>query len=469
MGLAAPSDLMLDVSRWQFAFTIAFHMTFPAITVGLSVFLAATYAMFMRTHKPIYLQIFRFWKKIFAVGFALGVVAGTVITFEFGLNWGPFAAATGPILGPIIGMEVVTAFFLEAGFVGVMLYGDGRVKERTMLICCSLVALGTILSTTWILSANSWMQTPAGYRFEDGQFVPENWWQVIFNPSFAWRFPHMLLAVLIAAALLIAGVAAYYLVRGRAREFARRTFSVALGVLALLLPIQLFVGDNIALQYIVPHQLPKLEALEGNWDSTNTGYQLLVIPDQDGQQNLWELSVPWFGSAIGAKDLSGNTPVPGLAMTPPEDQPNMTASFYGFRAMFYGSMLIFIVAFGSVVLRLRRRLYRATWFHKLVMWLTPVGVIAIIGGWVTAEAGRQPWVVYGQMRTEDGVSQLSEGAVIGSFVGFLLIYLTLFAVWLWYVIRQVKRGPEDVSVDEIDPDPDPVRGSVAEPSTPVTP
>ncbi|GAA1482705.1 cytochrome ubiquinol oxidase subunit I [Gordonia sinesedis] len=435
------SPAMVDLSRWQFAITIAFHMTFPAVTVGLSVFLAAVYGTYMRTRNPVYLQIFRFWKRIFAVGFALGVVAGTVITFEFGLNWGPFASATGPILGPIIGMEVVTAFFLEAGFIGVMLYGDGRVRERTMFVCCCLVALGTLLSTTWILAANSWMQTPSGYRVVDGQFQPVDWWQVIFSPSFAWRFPHMLLAVLIAASLFVAGVAAYYLRTKRVEGFARTTFSLALGVLAMLIPIQLWLGDTLAGEYVVPYQPDKLAALEGFWEEGNTGYNLFVVPNQDAQRNDAMITVPWLGSAI-AKDLSGNTPTPGLAAVPQDMQPNMYASFYGFRAMFYGSALIFAVALIGVFLRLRRKLFRTRWFQTFVLWATPIGVIAIIGGWVTAESGRQPWVVYGQLRTADGVSHLSTGTVVASFVAFLVTYLILLGVWIGYVVRTVRIGPE---------------------------
>lgn len=254
--------MMVDLSRWQFALTIIFHMTFPAMTVGLAVFLAVVYGLHVRTRKPVYLQIFRFWKRIFAVGFALGVVAGTVMTFEFGLNWGPFAHATGPILGPIIGMEVATAFFVEAGFIGIMLYGDGRVSERVMLASTIIVAFGTVSSTTWILAANSWMQTPAGFAVVNGQFVPTDWVAAIINPAFVWRFPHMLLAVLISASWLVAGIAAYYLLRGRAAVFARRTFSIALGAIFVFLPIQLALGDYVASDVVARYQLPKLEALE---------------------------------------------------------------------------------------------------------------------------------------------------------------------------------------------------------------
>jgi cytochrome d ubiquinol oxidase subunit I len=435
-----PSSTLLLLSRWQFALTVAFHMLFPAVTVGLAIFLVLVYGLYLRTGDRVYLQIFRFWKKIFAVGFALGVVAGTVITFEFGLNWGPYAAATGPILGPIIGMEVVTAFFVEAGFIGIMLYGDGRVSPRVMFTACCLVALGALLSTTWILSANSWMQTPAGYRLVAGQFQPADWVHAILNPSFVWRFPHMLLAVLISTAWMIGGICAYYLLKGRHDAFARRGLSLALGVAALLVPVQFYLGDAVAF-FDITHQPPKVEALEGNWGSTNTGYNLIVVPDLARHRNLVQISVPKLGSVFG-KDLSGHTAVPGLSQTAPADQPNMWAVFYGFRAMFYAGLVMFAAALTGVVLRLRRRLYIARWFHRAMVWLTPIGAIAIIGGWVTAETGRQPFVVYGLLRTDQAVSHLAPASLIGSLTAFVVVYLALYTSWVVYVVRTVRRGPD---------------------------
>jgi cytochrome d ubiquinol oxidase subunit I len=437
---------MLELSRWQFAFTIIFHMTFPAITVGLAVFLAFVYGLYLRTHKPVYLQIYRFWKRIFAVGFALGVVAGAVITFELGLNWGPFANATGPVIAPIIGMEVVTAFFLEAGFIGVMLYGDGRVKERTIFVSTCLVALGTLLSTTWIMSANSWMQTPSGFTIVDGQFQPTSWREVIFSPSVVWRYPHMLVAVLISTAMLVGGIAAYYLIKRRVQDFARRTLSLSLGVLALLLPLQLDLGDHTT-AYVIKYQPAKLEAFEGNWTSTNTGYNVLAIPDMDQQRNKLLITVPKLGSYF-AKDLSGNTPTPGLLLTAKADRPNMAYVFWGFRVMFYASLLMFAAALMGVVLRLRRKLYSARWFHKLLVWLTPVGVLAIIGGWVVAETGRQPFVVYGHLRTSDAVSHLPSASLVFSLAGFVCIYLALLTTWIVYLVRSVRRGPELADVSD---------------------
>ncbi|MCU1551833.1 MAG: cytochrome bd ubiquinol oxidase, subunit [Glaciihabitans sp.] len=432
---------LIDLSRWQFALTVCFHMTFPAITVGMSVFLCVIYAMYWRTHKPVFLQMFRFWRRIFAVGFALGVVAGAVITFQMGLNWGVFGAKTGPIIGPIIGMEVVTAFFVEAGFIGIMLYGDGRVRHITMFASTVMVAIGTILSSTWILAANSWMQTPEGYALKNGQYVPTDWAAAIFTPAFAWRFPHMLLAVLISGSIFIAGISAYYLVKNRARGFARRSLSIALGVAALLLPVQLLVGDGVAGYVDVPFQLSKLEAIEGNWQNGNTGWVYFAIPDQTAARNIVQLSIPWLGSAI-SKDPTGKTATPGLDNTPKADRPDMAATFWGFRAMFYSSLFMFATAFLGVVLRLRGRLWESRRFHKFVLWTTPVGILAILGGWVTSEAGRQPWVVFGLLRTSDAVSNLAPGSVVFSVIGFSLLYLVLLVAYIVYIVHTVRIGPE---------------------------
>ncbi|MCU1598034.1 MAG: cytochrome bd ubiquinol oxidase subunit [Actinomycetota bacterium] len=432
---------LIDLSRWQFALTVVFHMTFPSITVGMSVFLSVIYAMYWHTQKPVYLQMFRFWRRIFAVGFALGVVAGAVITFQMGLNWGVFGAKTGPIIGPIIGMEVVTAFFVEAGFIGILLYGDGRVRHITMFASTVMVAIGTILSSTWILAANSWMQTPEGYAVKNGQYVPTNWAAAIFTPAFAWRFPHMLLAVLISGAIFIAGIAAYYLVKNRAHGVARRSLSIALGVVALLLPVQLLVGDGVAGNVDIPYQMSKLEAIEGNWQNGNTGWMIFDIPDQAAAKNIFSISIPWLGSAI-SKDPTGKTATPGLDNTPAADRPDMAATFWGFRAMFFSSLFMFATAFIGVVLRLRNRLWESKRFHKYVLWTTPMGIFAIIGGWVTSEAGRQPWVVFGLLRTSAAVSKLAPGTVLFSVIGFSLIYLILLGSYIAYIVHTVKIGPE---------------------------
>jgi cytochrome d ubiquinol oxidase subunit I len=358
-----------------------------------------------------------------------------------GLNWGVFGAKTGPIIGPIIGMEVVTAFFVEAGFIGIMLYGDGRVRHITMFAATVMVTIGTILSSTWILAANSWMQTPEGYAVKNGQYVPTDWAAAIFTPAFAWRYPHMIVAVLISASIFIAGISAYYLIKNRSRGFARRSLSIALGVAALLLPVQLLIGDGLAGNVDVPYQPSKLEALEGNWQNGNTGWVIFAIPDQAEARNIVQISVPWLGSAI-AKDPTGKTATPGLDNTPVNDRPDMAATFWGFRAMFFASLFMFATVFLSVVLRLRGKLWESRRFHKYVLWTTPVGIIAILGGWVTSEAGRQPWVVFGLLRTSAAVSKLAPDAVVFSVIGFSLIYLLLLVAYIAYIVHTVKIGPE---------------------------
>jgi cytochrome d ubiquinol oxidase subunit I len=309
-----------------------------------------------------------------------------------------------------------------------------------MFAATVMVSLGTVLSSTWIIAANSWLQTPSGFAFRHGRFEPVDWTHIIFNPSFVWRWPHMLAAVMISAAFFVAGIGAHYLVKGRAKAFARRSVSIALGVAAILLPLQLFLGDHVAGAEL-PRQLSKLEALEGNWASTNTGYVIFAIPDQQARRNIAELSVPCLGSAI-AKDLTCTTPTPGLDLTPKADRPDMAAVFWGFRAMFYAALLMFGTVFYATVLRLRRKLWTARRFHRFLTWSTPVGIIAILGGWVTAESGRQPWLVFGHLRTSAAVSRLAPGELLFSVLGFSLLYLVMLGAYVAYIVRTMRTGPE---------------------------
>jgi cytochrome d ubiquinol oxidase subunit I len=438
---------LLDLSRWQWALTAAFHITFPALTVGTSVFLVVCYAMYMRTDDEVWLRMFRFWRRIFGIGFALGVVSGIVLTFEFGLNWGRFAHDVGPIVGVIIAMEVVTAFFLEAGFLGLLVYGEGRIGKRMMLFATCMVTLGTTLSVTWILVANSWMQTPDGYKVVDGQFQPVNWLHVIFNPSFGIRFVHMLVGALTAAAWFIAGVSAWYLLKRRHLPIARRGVSVTLGVLALLVPVQMFIGDHVAGDYVFKYKPPQGLAMEGNWNSGNTGENFFVIPNQGAAKNEWQVTVPWLGSAI-SKDWSGHTAIPGLKQVPEQLRPPMLPAFYGFHLMWWSSVVMLAVAMIGIALRLRGRLYSARWFHKLVVVMVPSGVVATWAGWVLAETGRQPWLVYGKLLTADAVSPLKPAAVLTTLIGFVLIYLALLGTYVWYVARVVREGPGEEPLAE---------------------
>ena len=442
------SQTFIDLSRWQFATTAAFHMTFPALSVGLAIFLAICYGLYYKTDNPLYLQMFRFWRSIFAIGFALGIVSGIVLTFELGLNWGTYARAVGPILGPMICMEALTAFFLEAGFFGILVWGEGRVSKRVTMVSVCMVALGALLSTAWILDANSWMQTPSGYREVNGQFQPTNWYDAIFNPAFNWRFPHMVLAVLVAAAWFIAAIGAYYLLRRRALPLARKTLSIGLLAAAILLPIQLNVGDNMATYMTAVYQPDKLIAAEGNFSNGNTGWNWFVIPDQAQQRNYVQLSIPYAESVFDYHNFSGDQSTPGLKTIPQNLQPTVAPVFWGFRVMIYGAWGMFAVAFIGVILRLRRRLYTERWFLRLVLWMLPVGVLATIGGWVVSESGRQPWLVYGKLLVNNSASSLSTGELIASLAAFWVVYLTLITVWIRQVAREVRRGPDPLPGQE---------------------
>jgi cytochrome d ubiquinol oxidase subunit I len=462
------SQTFIDLSRWQFATTAAFHMTFPALSVGLAIFLVICYGAYYRTGNPLYLQMFRFWRKIFALGFALGIVAGIVLTFELGLNWGNYARAVGPILGPIICLEALTAFFLEAGFIGILLYGEGRVSQRVTMVATCLVALGALLSTAWILSANSWMQTPAGYREVNGQFQPTSWFDAIFNPAFDWRFPHMVLAVLVSSSWFIAAIGAYYLLRHRALPFARKTLSISLVAAAVLLPVQLYVGDSTATYMTELHQPDKLIAAEGNFTNGNTGWNLFAIPDQAQQRNYVQISLPHAESVFVFHNFSGDESVPGLKTIPQNLQPTVAPVFWGFRLMIYGAWAMFSVAFIGVIMRLRRRLYTERWFLRLVLWMLPVGVTATIAGWVLSESGRQPWLVYGKLLVNNSASSLSTGELIASLAAFWIVYLGLITAWVHQIVREVRRGPDALPGLEGGPGTADPAGALAGTGQPVT-
>ena len=438
------TQTFIDLSRWQFATTAAFHMTFPALSVGLAIFLCICYGAYCKTGNPLYLQMFRFWRRIFAIGFALGIVAGIVLTFELGLNWGIYARAVGPILGPMICMEALTAFFLEAGFFGLLVWGEGRISKRVTMVATCMVALGALLSTAWILDANSWMQTPAGYREVNGQFQPTNWYHTIFNPAFNYRFPHMVLAVLIAAAWFIAAIGAYYLLRHRALPLARKTLSIALLAAAILLPIQLNMGDSVATYMTGVYQPDKLIAAEGNFNNGNTGWNLFTIPDQAQQRNYVQISLPNAESVFDFHNFSGNESVPGIKTIPQDLQPTVAPVFWGFHIMIYGAWAMLAVAFTGVIMRLRRRLYTEPWFLRLVLWMLPVGVITTIAGWVVSESGRQPWLVYGKLLVNQSASSLSTGELIASLAAFWIIYLALFSAWVRQIVRQLRAGPGEL-------------------------
>jgi len=431
----------LTLSRIQFGFTITFHIIFPAMSIGLAGFLVLTEGLWLRTRDPLYLRIYRFWQTLFAMGFGVGVVTGIVLSFQFGTNFARFAQMAGPVIGPMIGLEVLSSFFLEAGFLGIMLFGMGRVGPRLHFFATCMVALGTMISSTWILSANSWMQTPDGFALVDGRFVATDWWRVVFNPSFLVRLPHMLLAAWITGAFLVSGVAAYYLLRGRHLDFARRTFSIGLGLASVLIAVQLFLGDIVA-STMAAHQPSKFNAIEGHWEQTPSApYLLFITPDQAGQRNRAEFGIPWLGSVLITHSFTGT--VNGLKQTPVAEQPPMAPVFYGFRLMFLLGLTMFAAACIHVWLRLRGRLFTTRWFQRFVLLLTPAGFLATIGGWYTAEMGRQPYVVYGQLRTADALSPVAPQAVLTSLTLFVLAYTVFGASFLYLVLRVIRRGPAD--------------------------
>jgi len=429
------------LSRVQFAFTVSFHIIFPTMSIGLALFLAIMEGQWLRTGDPLYLVIYKFWLRIFAMAFGVGVVTGIVLSFEFGTNFATFAQKAGPVIGPLIGFEVLTAFFLEAGFLGIMLFGVHRVGPRLHFVATCLVATGTIISASWILSANSWMQTPAGVTVQAGQFELTEWTKVIFNPSYPFRLPHMLIAAYLTGSFLIAGVGAYYLRQGRHLAFARKTMSFGLGFATVLIAGQVFLGDIVA-GIVAKYQPAKLQAIEGNWDDAQrASYQLIIVPDSANERNHYELGVPLLGSLLVTHSIEGV--VPGLKRTPVHDRPPIGPVFYAFRLMFLIGTGMFIIVCVAMWLKVRGRLYTSRRFHSLLVWMSPAGLLATLGGWHTAEIGRQPYVIYGHLRTADALSPIAPGAVLSTLLILGGVYALFLTGFLVLALRAIRRGPSD--------------------------
>jgi cytochrome d ubiquinol oxidase subunit I len=427
------------LARLQFAFTVAFHILFPAFTIGLASYLAVLEGLWLRTRRPVYLDLFKYWVRIFALVFGMGVVSGVVMSYQFGTNWGPFADATGPVLGPLLGYEVLTAFFLEAGFLGIMLFGMKRVGEKLHFAATCIVAIGTLISAFWILSANSWMQTPAGHTIVDGRYMPDDWLAIIFNPSFPFRFAHMVLAAYLATAFAVGAVGAFHLLRDRASVPARTMFSMAMWMAVLVAPLQLFVGDQHGLNTL-EHQPAKVAAMEGHWE-TQAGAPLILFgwPDMAAEKTLYAIEIPKLGSLILTHDFNGT--VPGLKDWPADERPNATWVFWSFRLMVGLGLLMILTGLIGLAYRRGGRLYEKPWFHRMAMAMGPSGFLAILAGWVTTEVGRQPWVVYGLMRTVDGRSPIAAPAVGASLAAFVVVYFAVFGVGIWYMLRMMAQTP----------------------------
>lgn len=432
----------LLLSRLQFAFTIGYHILWPAFTIGLAWFIVVLNALWLRTHDPAYRHLVRFWTKVFALAFGMGVVTGVVISYEIGLNWSGYARATADAIGPLFVLEVLTAFFLEAGFIGVMLYGEQKVGEKLHFVACVIVATGTVISAFWIIAANSWMQTPTAFiTTADGRFVATDFWGVVFNPSMPYRLAHMLTASFITGGFVVTGVSAFWLWRGRPADqsAARKAFSVCLWLMAVLVPAQMLIGDQHGLN-TRKYQPMKLAAIEARWETgRGVPINLIAWPDQKGEKNDYAIEIPVLGSLILTHSLDGE--VKGLKEVPPSERPPVVPVFFAFRIMVGCGMLLLCVAMFSLVLRWKRRLFTTRWYQIACMGCIPLGFIATLAGWTVTEVGRQPYVVYGHLRTADAVSPIVGGAVAGSIIVAFLLYNLLLLGFFWYAGRLAWRGP----------------------------
>jgi cytochrome d ubiquinol oxidase subunit I len=430
------------LARTQFAFTVSFHIIFPTISIGLALFLAIVEGLWLKTKDELYLQIYRFWLSIFAMGFGVGVVTGIVLSFEFGLGFARFGQMAGPAIGPMIALEVLTSFFLEAGFLGIMLFGLHRVGPKLHFLATCMVALGTVLSASWILSANSWMQTPDGVVMQNGHIIVTDWWKVIINPSWPYRLPHMLVAAYLTGSFIVAGIGAWYLLRGEHEAFGRRTVSMGMAFATVLIAGQVFIGD-LLYGTMLKHQPAKMQAAEGFWSKQSESpapYYWFVVPDQAAQRNRFALGIPYLGSIWLTHSLTGR--VEGLKNTPPALQPSMGIVFYGFRVMYGLAIIMFSLAVTSLWLRWQGRLFTTRWFLRALVIMTPSGIVATLGGWYLAETGRQPWVIYGFLRTADAMSPVPADVLLSTLIAFVCVYALFMTGFLVFSARVIRRGPK---------------------------
>jgi len=439
----ALADLMeIDavlLARLQFAFTISFHIIFPSFTIGLAAFIATLLVRWRMTGQEHLHRLARFWTKIFAVSFAMGVVSGIVMSYEFGTNWSNFSVVVGNVLGPLLNYEVLTAFFLEATFLGIMLFGWNRVPPGLHVLAAILVAVGTSLSAFWILSANSWMQTPAGHEIRDGIAYPVDWITVIFNPSFPYRFAHMFTAAYLTTSLVVLAVGARYLVANRFPEDAKTMLRMGLGMVAILTPLQMYIGDAHGLNTL-KYQPEKVAAIEAHWDGDKPGALVLfALPNEKEERNDFEISIPDGASWILTHTADGL--FPGLKQFPPDDRPPVTPVFFAFRIMVGMGVLMLIVGWVGAWLWARGRLFTTSWYLKITQHAWPLGFIAILAGWYTTEIGRQPWVAYGILRTADAASPVPGSAVLTTLVLFVLVYTCVFGIGIYYINRLINHGP----------------------------
>jgi len=431
---------VLSLARIQFAFTVSFHIIFPALSIGLSSFIASLEGLWLKTGRQVYRDLCLYWSKIFAVAFGMGVVSGIVMSYEFGTNWAGFSSFAGGVTGPLLDYEVMTAFFLEAGFLGIMLFGWNRVGRVAHFGATALVAIGTIISMFWILASNSWMQTPQGFAIVNNRVVPVDWWKIVFNPSFPYRLAHMGLAAFIVAALVVAATGAWHLLRGRRDPAVRTMFSMALWLLLALAPLQILVGDAQGLN-TRRYQPIKIAAIEGLWETERggTALNLFGIPDMAAETTRYRVAIPHLGSLILTHSWDGA--IVGMKSVPPADRPNSTLIFWTFRIMAGLGMLMALMAIAGFVLRRRDRLFNSQLFQRFVLVMGPSGFISLLAGWITTEAGRQPWVVYGVMRTSQALSPITAQQVGVSLFAFVVVYSLVFGTGIYYMIKLACTGP----------------------------
>ncbi len=457
------------LARIQFAFTVAFHFIFPAFSIGLASYLAVLNGLYLKTRDEKFLRLFNYWIKIFAIGFAMGVVSGITMSYQFGTNWSVFSDVAGPVIGPLMAYEVLTAFFLEAGFLGIMLFGRDRVGKKLHMFATVMVAFGTALSATWILSVNSWMHTPAGYTIaENGQFVPTNWLEVIFNPSFPYRLAHTLTAAYLTTAFIIGGVGAWHLLRGHGENPGVRTmFSMAMWMAAIVAPIQVVLGDMHGLNTL-EHQPAKVMAMEGHYESHPNGAPLYLfgLPDDENQELDYAIGIPKLSSFILKHEW--NAPLDGLDTIPDDEQPPVAIVFWSFRIMIALGLGMVGIGVFSLWARYRKTLYTNKWLHRSALVMAPSGLVAVIAGWITTEVGRQPYTVYGALRTSDSIAPVAAPAVATSLLLFVVIYFAVFGAGVFYILRLMNKPPQ-ISDDDSHEEEGPIRTSGVTPAIQIDP
>jgi cytochrome d ubiquinol oxidase subunit I len=431
------------LARAQFAFTVSFHFVFPAFSIGLASYLVVLEGLWLKTGKDLYVDLFRYWLKIFAIAFGMGVVSGIVMSYQFGTNWSVFSDKTGPVIGPLMAYEVLTAFFLEAGFLGVMLFGISKVGRGLHFFATCMVALGTLISATWIISANSWMQTPVGFALNArGQFVPaESWLPIIFNPSFPFRLVHTVIAAYLTTSLVVGAVGAWHLLRDFTNPHARKMFSMAMWMAALVAPIQILAGDAHGLNTL-EHQPAKVLAMEGDYDASPNGAPLILfgLPSNKDAKVQYKVAIPNLGSLILKHDPTA--PLPGLEDFPRDRWPPTPIVFWSFRIMVGLGFAMLGLGVWSLLARARRRLYESPWLHRATVLMGPAGFVAVIAGWVTTEVGRQPYTVYGQLLTSQSHSPLAAPAVAASLLAFVVVYFMVFGAGILYLLRLMAQSPQ---------------------------